>query len=247
MVHGSWSMGMRADAHTGPLKLPGHGRHMGPMGNVHGKAYWTANVQAGMCTRVARGVSVALFLLNCAIRQAGQRRVHGACSSVRLYAGVRGHGNSLDGTDARAWDGRLFVRPSALWVGRLRVRRLRTFDCSSVWRAWDGRLLVRPSARVQLRLHVCARATATARRVGMENMGMKRRLRTSDCLSVMPAWENSPVSSVLVRLRLHDAWAWEAWAWKRHGAADGTSARAWDELDLVRLAALVRVVLVDVE
>ena len=243
-------MGMRADAHTGPLKLPGHGRHMGPMGNAHGKAYWTANVQAGMCTRVARGVSVTLFLSNCAIRQAGQRRVHGACSSVRLYAGVRGHGNSLDGTDARAWDGRLFVRPSALWVGRLRVRRLRTFDCSSVWRAWDGRLLVRPSARVQLRLHVCARATATARRVGMENMGMKRRLRTSDCLSVMPAWENSPVSSVLVRLRLHDAWAWEAWAWKRHGAADGTSARAWDELDLVRLvclAALDRVVLVDVE
>ena len=146
--------------------------------------------------------------------------MHGACSSVRLYAGVRGLGNSLDGTDARAWDGRLLVR------------RLRAFDCLSVWPAWDGRLLVRPSARVQLRLHVCARATATARRVGMENMGMKRRLRTSDCLSVMPAWENSPVSSVLVRLRLHDAWAWEAWAWKRHGAADGTSARAWNERDL---------------
>ena len=132
-----------------------------------------------------------------------------------------------------AWDGRLRVRPSALWIGRLRVRRLRAFDCSSVWRAWDGRVLVRRSAR----------ATATARLracdcdYGYENMGMKRRLRTSDCLSVLPAWENSPV-----RLRLHDAWAWEAWAWKRHGAADGTSARACDGQDLVRgvcLAALV--------
>ena len=176
------------------------------MGNAHGKANWTANVQAGMCTRVARGVSVTLFLLNCAIRQAGQRRVHGACSSVRLCAGVRGHGNSLDSTDARAWDGRLLVRRLRAfdclsvwpaWDDRLHVRPSARVDCSSVWNAWGGRLLVRPSAR----------ATATARRVGMENMGMKRRLRTSDCLSVMPAWENSPVSSVLVRLRLHDAWA----------------------------------------
>ena len=144
---------------------------------------------------------------------------------------------------ARAWDGRLRARPSSAFDcmgmgirGTARtVSRMRgTVDCLS-------------SARVRLRLHVCARATATARRVGMENMGMKRRLRTSDCLSVRPAWENSPVSSVRVRLRLHDAWAWEAWTWKGHGAADGTSARAWDELDLVRLAALVRVVLVDVE
>ena len=65
-------MGMRTDAHTGPLKLPGHGRHMGPMGNAHGKANWTANVQAGMCTRVAHGVSVSLFLSNCANRQTGR-------------------------------------------------------------------------------------------------------------------------------------------------------------------------------
>ena len=32
------------------------------VGNVHRKANWTAKVQAGMCTRVARGVSVTLFL-----------------------------------------------------------------------------------------------------------------------------------------------------------------------------------------
>ena len=114
-----------------------------------------------------------------------------------------------------------------------------TVDCSSVrLRACDCDCT---SARVRLRLHVAW---------AWETWAWKRRLCTSDCLSVRPAWENSPVSSVLVRLRLHDAWAWEAWAWKRHGAADGTSARAWDELDLVRLvclAALDRVVLVDVE
>ena len=91
------------------------------------------------------------------------------------------------------WTARTVV--ARAWDGRLLVRRLRAFDCSSVWPARDGRLLVRSSARVRLRLHV--------------------------------------------------AWAWETWAWKRHGAADGTSARAWDEQDLVRvvcLAALVRVV-----
>ena len=171
MVHGSWSMGMRADAHTGPLKLPGHGRHMGPMGNAHGKAYWTANVQAGMCTRVARGVSVTLFLPNCAIRQAGQRRVHGARSSVRLCAGVRGHGISLDGTDARARStaclarmGRSTARPSVCVVDRSTARppfaRVRLL----VGLARMGRSSARPSvcacncdcasARVRLRLWV---------------------------------------------------------------------------------------------
>ena len=184
---------------------------------------WTARTRA-------RG-TVDCSSVVCARSTACRSGPHGTvdCSSVRLRA---------------LWDGRLLVRRlrafdcSSVWPawdGRLRVRRLRTFDCSSVWRAWDGRVLVRLSARVQLLLHVCARVTATARRVGMKNMGMKRRLRTSDCLSVMPAWENSPVSSVLVRLRLHDAWAWEAWAWKRHGAADGTSARACDEQDVVRV------------
>ena len=47
-------------------KSPGHGRGMGGpwahVGNVYRKANWTAKVQAGMCTRVARGVSVTLFL-----------------------------------------------------------------------------------------------------------------------------------------------------------------------------------------
>ena len=153
------------------------------MGNAHGEAYWTANVQAGMCTRVARGVSFALFPPNCGIRQAGQRRVHGACSSVRLCVGLRGHGNSLDGTDSgRARVGRSTARPSSAfdcmgmeilwdgtdgvahaWDGRLFVVRARsTATASSSVRAYDCDCL--SALCVRLRLHVCAlRSTATAR------------------------------------------------------------------------------------
>ena len=106
-----------------------------------------------------------------------------------------------------AWDGRRLVRLSARasWDGRLLVRRLRAFDCSSVWPAWDGRRLVRLSARVvgrsTARPSVCARSTATARRVGMGNMGMEKGTaphmgrarvhgtnRTLSVSSVLPHW-----------------------------------------------------------
>ena len=151
---------MSTETQSGPLNCLGMGGTWAHVGNVHRKANWTANVQAGMCTRVAHGVSVTLFLPNCATRQTGQRRVHGAMAAAHRA----GMGNSWDVTDGSA---------VCAWVDG---------DCSSV-------------------------------------------------------------SSVRVRLRLHVVWAWETWAWKRRGAADGTSARAWDEQDLVRvvcLAALVR-------
>ena len=37
--------------------------------------------------------------------------------------------------------------------------------------------------------------------------------------------------------------AWEAWAWKRHGAADGTGTRACDEQDVVCVVCLAALVL----
>ena len=69
-AHGSWGgpMGMSTEAQTGPLNCLGMGGTWAHVGNAHRKANWTANVQAGMCTRVAHGVSVTLFLHNCAIR-----------------------------------------------------------------------------------------------------------------------------------------------------------------------------------
>ena len=108
MAHGSWSMGMSTEAQTGLLNCLGMGGTWVLMGSAHGKANWTANGQAGMCTHVARGVSVTLFVSNCAIRQARQRCVHGACLSVCPCVRLRGHEKSLDGTDGgRARKGRL--------------------------------------------------------------------------------------------------------------------------------------------
>ena len=86
-------------------------------------AYWTAKVQAGMCTRVAHGVSVTLFLPD----WCDQTDRTGACMGRRqlLVAWAWetvGMGKSLDVTDGsavRAWDVlRLLVRV----VGRLRAR-----------------------------------------------------------------------------------------------------------------------------
>ena len=170
------------------------------MGNVYRKANWTANVQAGMCTRVARGVSVTLFLLNCAIRQAGQRRVHGARSSVRLCVRLCGHENLLDGTDGgRARVGRSTACASVVCV-RLHGHGNSWDGTDGVAHAWDGRLLVVcarstataclrsafdcdcTSACARLRPHVCVRSTATAR------------LRALDC---------DCLSALCIRLRLH--------------------------------------------
>ena len=91
MVHGSWSMGMRADAHTGPLNCLGMGGTWVLMGNAHGKANWTVNVQAGMCTRVANVVSALFFLLNCALGGTGQTCMGWAWGFCTF----------MDGTDAR--------------------------------------------------------------------------------------------------------------------------------------------------
>ena len=149
-------MGMRADAHTGPLNCLGMGGTWVLMGNAHGKANWTANVQAGMCARVAHGVSATLFLPNCAIRQAGQGRVHGACLSVRPCVRLRGHGKLVGrhgqwsrarGTvdcssvvcarstacrsGTRGTGERSSVCLRALWDGRLSVVRARSTACQS--------------------------------------------------------------------------------------------------------------------
>ena len=161
MVHGSWSMGMSTDAQTGLLNCLGMGGTWVLMGSAHGKANWTANVQAGMCTHVARGVSVTLFLPNCAIRQAGQRCVHGACLSVRLCVRLRGH-EKVVGRHGRRSRARgttdcmgMEIRGTARTVSRV----LGTVDCLSSARI-RLRLLVRLCVR--LRLHVCVRSTATA-------------------------------------------------------------------------------------
>ena len=67
------------------------------MGNAHGKANWTVIVQAGMCTRVAHGVSALLFLLNSALGGTGQT----------LVGWAWGFCTSMDGVDLR----RLCVAP----------------------------------------------------------------------------------------------------------------------------------------
>ena len=187
MVHGSWSMGMRANAHTGPLNCLGMGGTWAHVGNAHRRANWTANVQAGMCTRVAHGVSVTLFLPNCAIRQAGQRRVHGARSSVRLCAcdcvgmEIRGTARTVV---ARAWDSRLLVR------------RLRAFDCMGMEIRRTARTASRLRGTVDCSSAVCARSTA--RLSGSPGTTRSCRLCAFDC---------DCLSALCVRLRLHVVWA----------------------------------------
>ena len=75
------------------------------------------------------------------------------------------------------WTARTAV--ARAWDGRLLVRRLRAFDCLSVWPAWDGRLHVRPSARVVGRSTARPPAARVRLLVGLARMG-----RSTACSSV---------------------------------------------------------------
>ena len=93
------------------------------MGNVYRRANWTAKVQAGMCTRVAHGVSVTLFLPNWCDQTDRTEVCMGRWQLLIAWAWETvGMGKSWDVTDGsavRAWDVlRLLVRV----VGRLRAR-----------------------------------------------------------------------------------------------------------------------------
>ena len=141
-------MGMRANAQTGPLNCLGMGGTWAHVGNVYRKANWTAKAQAGMCTRVAHGVSVTLFLPDWCDQTDRTEACMGRWQLLIAWAWETvGMEKSLDVTDGsvgRAWDCCAYSSVSSV----------RAVDCSSVTIAWDDSCVSSASDDCAL---VCAR------------------------------------------------------------------------------------------
>ena len=157
---------MSTEAQTGPLNCLGMGGTWVHMGNGHRKANWTANVQVGMCTRVAHGVSDLVFQSNCANRQTG-----------RVGMGKKNRRTARTGSVAWAWGEKKIRRKSR--TGRSRMHettdgtvapgRLRSSVSSATTDGTVARLLA-----------VCARPCRLRSRTG----------RSRDC------WPSAPVRVV---------------------------------------------------